>query len=77
MLLRRCLLLTAGGLAIGAGMAFYLVRYLQSLVFGVEPRDGASFGGAGLLLLAVAVVAGYLPARRAARIDPAVTLRSE
>jgi ABC-type antimicrobial peptide transport system permease subunit len=77
MLLRRCLVLTVAGVTIGAGIALYLVRYLQSLVFGVEPRDAVSFGGAGFVLLLVAVAAGYLPAHRAARIDPAVTLRSE
>jgi predicted permease len=77
MILRRSLALTLAGIAVGAGASFYLVRYLESLLFGIEPRDAVAFAGAGVLLLAVALVAAYLPARRAARIDPVVTLRSE
>jgi ABC-type antimicrobial peptide transport system permease subunit len=77
MILGRCLVLAIGGVAVGAGAGFYLVRYLRTMVFGVEPRDAAAFAGAGLVLLAVAAIAGYLPARQAARIDPAVTLRCE
>jgi putative ABC transport system permease protein len=77
MILGRCLVLAIGGVAVGAGAGFYLVRYLRTMVFGVEPRDAAAFAGAGLVLLAVVAIAGYLPARQAARIDPAVTLRCE
>jgi putative ABC transport system permease protein len=77
MVLRRSLALTLGGIVVGTAAGFYLVRYLQSLLFGIEPRDAVAAGTAGVLLLAVALVAGYLPARRAARIDPVVTLRCE
>jgi putative ABC transport system permease protein len=77
MILRRSLSLTLAGIVVGTAAGYYLVRYLQSLLFGIEPSDAVAFGSAGILLLAVALVAGYLPARRAARIEPVVTLRCE
>lgn len=77
MVLRRSLALTAARIVVGTAAGWYLVRYLQSLLFGVQPRDAVAFGGAGVLLPAVAMVAGYLPARTAARIDPVVALRCE
>ena len=75
MVLQRSLALTLAGIVVGLGAGFYLVRYLQSLLFGIELRDGITFGSAGGMLLAVALVTAYLPARRAARIDPVATLR--
>jgi putative ABC transport system permease protein len=75
MVLQRSLALALAGIVVGTGAGFYLVRYLQSLLFGVDLRDGVTFGSAGALLLFVALVAAYLPARRAARIDPVATLR--
>jgi len=77
MILRRSLTLTLAGIVVGTAAGYYLVRYLRSLLFGIEPRDAVAFGSAGVLLLAVALIAGYLPARRAARIDPVATLRCE
>jgi putative ABC transport system permease protein len=77
MVLRRSLALTLAGIVVGTGAGFYLVRYLQALLFGIDPRDAAAFGSAGVLLLLVALAAGYIPARRAAKIDPVVTLRCE
>ncbi|MGA7236528.1 MAG: ABC transporter permease [Bryobacteraceae bacterium] len=65
------------GVAAGLGASFYLTRFLESLLFGVKATDTASFVAASALLLAVALVAGYVPARRASRIDPAAVLRSE
>jgi putative ABC transport system permease protein len=75
MVLHRSLVLTLAGIVVGTGAGFYLVRYLQSLLFGVDLRDGVTFWSAAGMLMVVALVAAYLPARRAARIDPVVTLR--
>jgi putative ABC transport system permease protein len=69
--------MTTGGLAIGMLTAWSLRRSVASMLFGISPADGTTVGAVLLLLLAVATFAAYLPARRAARIDPAVALRSE
>jgi putative ABC transport system permease protein len=54
-----------------------LSRYITSLLFQVQPSDPIVYVGVGLVLLLVALLASYLPARRAARIDPMVALRTE
>jgi predicted permease len=77
MILQRSLLLTSAGIAVGAGAGWYLVRYLQSLLFGTPPRDAAAIGAASLLLVWTALAAAYFPARRAAHIDPVATLRCD
>jgi len=77
MMLRTGMLLTILGLAIGLPVAFVLARALASLLFGVEAWDPFSFIGLPLMLAAVAALASYLPARRAARVDPLVALRYE
>ena len=65
------------GLAIGAGAAFVLARYAESLLFGLKPGDANTLVFACLLLSATAGVASLLPARRALKLDPAVVLRDE
>jgi putative ABC transport system permease protein len=65
------------GLAIGLGAAYALTRLMRSLLFGVTPTDGLTFVSVSLLLAAVALLACWIPARRAARVDPMVALRYE
>jgi putative ABC transport system permease protein len=63
------------GVAIGLGAAFTLTRVMSSLLYGISPLDPATFAGLSILLLLVALMASYLPARRAARINPIGALR--
>jgi ABC-type antimicrobial peptide transport system permease subunit len=77
LVLGRGLRLVAIGLVLGLAVAAALTRYLESLLFHVQPVDRGVFGAVGLILAAVAVLACYLPARRATRTDPLVTLRYE
>lgn len=65
------------GLAIGVLTAWILRRSVESMLFGVAPGDALTFAGVPLLLGVVSVLSAYLPARRAARIDPAAALRTE
>jgi predicted permease len=76
LLLEMSLLLTAG-IAIGAAGALGLGRWVRSMLFGMTPHDPASLGVTTALLTAVAFAAAYLPARRAARLDPVSALRQE
>jgi ABC-type antimicrobial peptide transport system permease subunit len=65
------------GGALGLGAALATTRLVESMLFGLKPRDPLTIGLAVLVLLVVAAVAGYLPARRAARVDPLDALRRE
>jgi putative ABC transport system permease protein len=77
LILRQGLLKAGLGLAIGLGGAFYLSRFLGSLLYEVEPTDPPVFAGVAILLFLTAVLASWLPARRAAKVDPMVALRCE
>jgi putative ABC transport system permease protein len=70
-------ILTIAGVAIGFGAAYGLTRLMSSLLFGVGSTDPWTFTAVGLLLLCVATLACYLPARRAMNVDPMVALRHE
>src|SRR5262245_29226572 len=77
MLLRQGLRLTALGLALGLAAAYALTRYVQTLLFGVQPADPLTFAVIALLMSLVALLACYFPARRATKVDPIVALRCE
>jgi predicted permease len=77
MILREIVILVVIGSVIGAIAALSLARFVESLIFGLAPRDPATVVAAVGLLLAIGLLAGYLPARRAARIDPIAALRAE
>jgi predicted permease len=77
LILREALLLVIVGVAVGLPMIFALTRLASTLLFGLTPTDPVSLLSAALLMLAVAMVAGYLPSRRATRVDPMVALRCE
>ena len=77
LVLRRSLALTAVGIAIGIGGAAGVARFLESLLFGLRPLDPATFGAVACTFAAVAMLASYVPARRAAGVDPLVALRHE
>ena len=69
--------LSVTGLVVGLCAAFSLTRYLSSLLFGVSGADVPTFAGLSAVLLAVATLASYVPARRAARIEPVIALHQE
>lgn len=75
MILRQGLALAGAGVAIGLVAAVLLSRLMESLLFGVSSRDPLTFVAVPIILLIVATVAAYIPARRASGVDPAVALR--
>jgi putative ABC transport system permease protein len=77
LVLRQGLALAVAGLAAGLAAALALRRLVSAMLFGVEPSDPLTLGAVSAVLLAVALLACYAPARRAARVDPAEALRWE
>ena len=77
MILRESLILAAVGLLLGIPAALAGARVLQSMLFGLAPTDPATIAVAALSMLVLAVLAGYIPARRASRVDPMVALRAD
>jgi putative ABC transport system permease protein len=77
MILQRGIALAGTGILIGLGGAFAGASYLQAMLFGVEARDVVTFTTVAVGFAALAIAASYLPARRAAAVDPAVALRME
>ncbi|MGD2217582.1 MAG: ABC transporter permease, partial [Gemmatimonadales bacterium] len=77
MVLRQGLVLSAVGVAIGVAMAFGLTRLMAGLLFGVSPVDPLTFVAVAAVVIGVALLASYLPARRAAGVDPMDVLRAE
>jgi putative ABC transport system permease protein len=77
LVLRRGVLVTGVGLLAGLGAAFGLTRFVGSFLFEVKPTDPLTFAGIAALLALVALLACYVPARRATAVDPLVALRSE
>ncbi len=77
LILREAFLLVLIGVAVGLPTVFVATRFASTLLFGLSPTDPLSLFLAGLLMLGVALVAGYFPARRATKVDPLVALRYE
>jgi putative ABC transport system permease protein len=72
---RRVTVMLALGLAAGLGLSLWASRFVGALLFRLEPRDAGTFAGALTVLIAASVLAAWIPARRASRIDPAQVLR--
>jgi predicted permease len=77
LVLRHGVAMALVGVAIGVAGAFALTRFMQALLYGIAATDPVTFAAIAVLLTLVALAASYVPARRAARIDPMVSLRSE
>jgi ABC-type antimicrobial peptide transport system permease subunit len=77
MALGETLRLAGIGIVIGLVAALAATRWVKSLLFGLQPHDPPTIGLAVLILLTVAAIAGYFPARRASRVDPIVALRHD
>jgi predicted permease len=77
LVMRESMVLVAAGLAIGLGGALAASRLVSSLLFGLAPTDATTMAGAVIVMAVASALAGYVPARRASRVDPVVALRSE
>jgi len=77
MVLRRALMLAAAGVVLGIPLSLWSGRFIATQLVGVTPRDPAAFAAAAAILVAIAGLAGYIPARRATLIEPATALKQE
>ena len=77
LVLGRAAVVTGAGIVIGVASALALTRFMSALLYGVRPTDSATFVSVAALLGVIALVAGYIPARRATRVDAIAALRSE
>jgi ABC-type antimicrobial peptide transport system permease subunit len=78
LVVREAMIMAAGGVVIGLAAAFGLTQWLvATLLFETSPHDPATFTVAAVVLTVVSLLAAYVPARRATRVDPIVALRAE
>jgi predicted permease len=77
LILRETVLMVACGAAIGLPTAYFCTRLVETFLYGLTPQDPLTIAGSVALLLAITALAGYIPARRATRVDPMVALRYE
>jgi putative ABC transport system permease protein len=77
MVLKQGLVLGGAGVVIGVAAAAWLTRFLKTLLFQIQPLDVPTFTSTVVLLFALTLLASWIPARRATRVDPAVALRDE
>jgi ABC-type antimicrobial peptide transport system permease subunit len=77
LVLWRVALLVGAGVTVGAIVSLWASKFVASLLYGLEPRDPGTFASAVIVLTLVAAFAAWVPARRASRTDPAITLRCD
>ena len=73
----RAVLMSLTGIVVGVALSLLSMRFLDALLYQVEPNDPVTLGGLAAVLLTVALLASYVPARRAMKVDPMIALRSE
>jgi putative ABC transport system permease protein len=77
MILGQGMKLALIGVGIGLVLAYFVTRFMVTMLFGVEPTDAMTFSGITIILVAVALLACYLPGRRATKVEPTISLRYE